>query len=168
MQLEAIASRPIAGYLGEETNTCLTTATFQVVVESDKVPPQPPLLQTIRQDKQLRLNTQPLAEGLPAQHDKHRHHQVTDDFGRASYGTGASNPIHFHVSSDAVRQPPSTTAGGDVKAFPAPAAVSQCLQQLGSWLWSRDAHVQSLLHQITERFGLEVMFKGHLVQPPLP
>ena len=46
MQFEAIASRPIASYSGEETNTCLTTASFQVVVESNKVPPQPPLLQT--------------------------------------------------------------------------------------------------------------------------
>jgi len=46
MQLEAIASRPIASYLGEETNTCLTTTSFQVVVESNKIPPQPPLLQT--------------------------------------------------------------------------------------------------------------------------
>ena len=46
MQLEAIASRPIAGYLGEETNPCLTTISFQVVVESDNVSPQPPLLQT--------------------------------------------------------------------------------------------------------------------------
>ena len=42
MQLEAIASRPTASYLGEETNTCLTTTSFQEVVESDKVPPQPP------------------------------------------------------------------------------------------------------------------------------
>jgi len=46
MQPEAIASCPIASYLGEETNTCLTTTSFQVVVESDKVYPQPPLLQT--------------------------------------------------------------------------------------------------------------------------
>ena len=45
-QLEAIASRPIASYLGEETNTCLTTTSFQVVGESSKVPPQPPLLHT--------------------------------------------------------------------------------------------------------------------------
>jgi len=45
MQLEAIASRPIASYLGEETNTPLTTPSFQVAVESGKVPPQPPLLQ---------------------------------------------------------------------------------------------------------------------------
>jgi len=37
-QLEAISSCPIASYLGEETNTCLTT-TFYVVVESKKVPP---------------------------------------------------------------------------------------------------------------------------------
>jgi len=46
MQLEAIASSPIASYLGEETNTCLTAPSFQVVVESSKVPPQPPVLQT--------------------------------------------------------------------------------------------------------------------------
>jgi len=43
-QLEAISSHPIASYLGEETNTCLTT--FQVVVESNKVSHQLPLLQT--------------------------------------------------------------------------------------------------------------------------
>ena len=42
MQLEAIASHPITSYLGEETNTCLTTTSFQVVVESSKVPPQTP------------------------------------------------------------------------------------------------------------------------------
>jgi len=46
MQLEAIASHPIAGYLGEESNTCLTTPSCQGAVESDKVPPQPPLFQT--------------------------------------------------------------------------------------------------------------------------
>jgi len=41
-QLEAVASHPIASYVGEETNTRLTTTSFQVVVESNKVPPQPP------------------------------------------------------------------------------------------------------------------------------
>jgi len=46
VQLEAIASHPIASYLGEEINTCLTKPSFQVVVESSKVTPQPPLLQT--------------------------------------------------------------------------------------------------------------------------
>ena len=45
-QLEAIASRPIASYLAEETNNHLTTTSFQVVVESEKVSPQLPLLQT--------------------------------------------------------------------------------------------------------------------------
>jgi len=29
-QPEAIASCPIAGYLGEETSTCLTTTSFQI------------------------------------------------------------------------------------------------------------------------------------------
>ena len=46
MQLEAIVSHPISSYLGEQTNTCLTAASFQVAVETDKVPTQPPLLQT--------------------------------------------------------------------------------------------------------------------------
>ena len=46
MQLEAISSRLIASYLGEETNLHLTTASFQAVVESNKDPPQPPVLQT--------------------------------------------------------------------------------------------------------------------------
>ncbi|KAK4819032.1 hypothetical protein QYF61_024397 [Mycteria americana] len=44
-QLEAISSCPIACYLGEETDPHLSTTSFQVVVESDKVSPQPPFLQ---------------------------------------------------------------------------------------------------------------------------
>ena len=54
-QLEVISSHPISGYLGDETNTHLTTTAFQVVVESDEVSPQPPLLQS----------EQPQLEGLP-------------------------------------------------------------------------------------------------------
>ncbi|KAK4825740.1 hypothetical protein QYF61_002179 [Mycteria americana] len=45
-QLEAISSRPITCYLGEETDPHLSTTSFQAVVESDKVSPQPPFLQT--------------------------------------------------------------------------------------------------------------------------
>ncbi|KAK4827372.1 hypothetical protein QYF61_017310 [Mycteria americana] len=44
-QLEAISSCPITCYLGEETDPHLSTTSFQVVVESDKVSPQPPFLQ---------------------------------------------------------------------------------------------------------------------------
>ncbi|KAK4806947.1 hypothetical protein QYF61_027314 [Mycteria americana] len=44
-QLEAISSRPISCYLGEETDPHLSTTSFQVVVESNKVSPQPPFLQ---------------------------------------------------------------------------------------------------------------------------
>ncbi|KAK4819028.1 hypothetical protein QYF61_024182 [Mycteria americana] len=44
-QLEAISSCPIACYLGEETDPHLSTTSFQAVVESDKVSPQPPFLQ---------------------------------------------------------------------------------------------------------------------------
>ncbi|KAK4817737.1 hypothetical protein QYF61_026537 [Mycteria americana] len=45
VQLEATSSCPITCYLGEETDPHLSTTSFQVVVESDKVSPQPPLLQ---------------------------------------------------------------------------------------------------------------------------
>ncbi|KAK4820755.1 hypothetical protein QYF61_006095 [Mycteria americana] len=44
-QLEAISSHPITCYLGEETDPHLSTTSFQVVVESNKVSPQPPFLQ---------------------------------------------------------------------------------------------------------------------------
>ncbi|KAK4818842.1 LOW QUALITY PROTEIN: hypothetical protein QYF61_020061 [Mycteria americana] len=44
-QLEAISSCPITCYLGEETDPHLSTTSFQVVVESNKVSPQPPFLQ---------------------------------------------------------------------------------------------------------------------------
>ena len=46
MQPGSIASHPITSYLGEETNTCLTTTSFQVAVENNKVSPPPPPLQT--------------------------------------------------------------------------------------------------------------------------
>ncbi|KAK4813829.1 hypothetical protein QYF61_001833 [Mycteria americana] len=45
VQPEAISSCPITCYLGEETDTHLSTTSFQVVVESNKVSPQPPFLQ---------------------------------------------------------------------------------------------------------------------------
>ncbi|GAB0177002.1 solute carrier family 13 member 4 [Grus japonensis] len=45
VQLEAVFPHAIASHLGEETNTHLATASFRVVVDSDKVSPQPPLLQ---------------------------------------------------------------------------------------------------------------------------
>ncbi|KAK4819924.1 hypothetical protein QYF61_015299 [Mycteria americana] len=44
-QLEAISSCPITCYLGEETDPHLSTTSFQVVVEGNKVSPQPPFLQ---------------------------------------------------------------------------------------------------------------------------
>jgi len=42
MQPEAIASHPFACYLGEEINAHLAATSFQVVVVSNQVPPQPP------------------------------------------------------------------------------------------------------------------------------
>ncbi|KAK4810060.1 hypothetical protein QYF61_007224 [Mycteria americana] len=44
-QLEAISSCPVTCYLGEETDPHLYTTPFQVVVESNKISPQPPFLQ---------------------------------------------------------------------------------------------------------------------------
>ncbi|KAK4825522.1 LOW QUALITY PROTEIN: hypothetical protein QYF61_000035, partial [Mycteria americana] len=45
LQLEYVSSCPISCYLEEDTNTHLTTTFFQVVLESNKVSPQPPFLQ---------------------------------------------------------------------------------------------------------------------------
>ena len=45
VQLEAIPSCPITSYVGEKTDPHLSTSSLQVVVESDKVSPEPPLLQ---------------------------------------------------------------------------------------------------------------------------
>jgi len=45
-QLEAIASHLTTCYLEEDTDPHLTTTSFQVAVKSEKVSPQPPLLQT--------------------------------------------------------------------------------------------------------------------------
>jgi len=41
MQLEAIASRPVASYLGEETNTHLTTTSFQALRHAFVVQEEP-------------------------------------------------------------------------------------------------------------------------------
>ena len=43
-QLEAVSSHLVTCYLGKETNTHPITTSFQAVVESDKVSPQPPFL----------------------------------------------------------------------------------------------------------------------------
>ena len=45
-QLETIPSSPIASYMGEEDNLHPTTTSFHGAVESDKVSPDSPLLQT--------------------------------------------------------------------------------------------------------------------------
>ena len=41
VQLEAIPFSPVTSYRGEEADPHLTTSSFQVVVESDKVSPEP-------------------------------------------------------------------------------------------------------------------------------
>ena len=43
-QFEVIPSSPITSIMGEEADTQLTTTSLQVVIESDKVSPEPPLL----------------------------------------------------------------------------------------------------------------------------
>lgn len=58
MQPEAISSHPLDSYLGEQTNPHLPSASFQVVVESDKVPPEPPFLQT----KSMKMWDSPASE----------------------------------------------------------------------------------------------------------
>ena len=51
LRLETIPSSPIASYMGEEADLHLTTASFQVVLESEKVYPEPLVLQ----NKQFQL-----------------------------------------------------------------------------------------------------------------
>jgi len=46
MQLEAIPPSPVASYVVEEADPCLTTTSLQAVIESNKVSPEPPFLQT--------------------------------------------------------------------------------------------------------------------------
>lgn len=58
VQPEAISSHPFASYMGEETNLHLSTASFHIVVESDKGPPKPPFLQT----KSMKLCDSPAPE----------------------------------------------------------------------------------------------------------
>ena len=41
-----VSSCPVTCYLGKETNTHLATTSFHIVVESNKVSPQPSFLQT--------------------------------------------------------------------------------------------------------------------------
>ena len=45
-QLEAIPSSPITSHMREEADPQLTTTSLHVVIESNKVFPEPPLLQT--------------------------------------------------------------------------------------------------------------------------
>ncbi|KAK4827968.1 hypothetical protein QYF61_022670, partial [Mycteria americana] len=61
-QLEAVSSCPITCYLEKETNPHLSTTSFQVVIGSDKVSPEPPFLQA----KQSHF-PQPLLTGLVLQ-----------------------------------------------------------------------------------------------------
>ena len=49
LQLEAIPSSPIASYVGEEADPHLSTISLQIVIESDKVSPEPPLLLQTKQ-----------------------------------------------------------------------------------------------------------------------
>ena len=46
VQLEAIPSSPITSHPREEVDPQLTTTSLQAVIESNKVSPEPPLLQT--------------------------------------------------------------------------------------------------------------------------
>lgn len=45
VQLKAISSYPITCCLGEETDPHPATTSFEVVLETDKVSPEPPLLE---------------------------------------------------------------------------------------------------------------------------
>ncbi|KAK4812342.1 hypothetical protein QYF61_017119 [Mycteria americana] len=64
-QLEAISSRPVTCYLGEETDPHLSTTSFQVVEESDEVSPQLPFLQAKQSQVPQPLLIRLLLQTLP-------------------------------------------------------------------------------------------------------
>ena len=64
VQFEAITSHPIASYLEEEADPHLATTSFQVTVGSDKVSPEPPLLQTEQSQLLQLLPIRPVLQTL--------------------------------------------------------------------------------------------------------
>ena len=102
VQLEAVCPCLIACYLGEETNTRLTTTSFQVVVESNEASPQSTFLQTEQpQFPQLLLtghrtcSPDPWSASLPSSgHAPAPKHPSCSDGPKTAHSTrGAASPV---------------------------------------------------------------------------
>jgi len=64
VQLEAMPSSPIASYMGEQADSHPTTTSLHVIVESDKVSSEFPLLQTEQSQFPQQLPTRPVLQTL--------------------------------------------------------------------------------------------------------
>ncbi|KAK4821380.1 hypothetical protein QYF61_018918 [Mycteria americana] len=149
-QLEAISSRPMACYLGEETDPHLSTTSFQVVVESNKVSPQPPFLQAkqpqVPQPLPIRLVLQTL-------------HQLRCP--------SLDTLQHLNVSLG-VRGPTLNTAFEGDNHFPTPAGhaifdTSQDAIGFFGHLGTLPAHIQPAVNQHSQ-----VLFHQTAFQPLFP
>ncbi|KAK4829474.1 hypothetical protein QYF61_004764 [Mycteria americana] len=111
-QLETISSCPITCYLGEETDPHLSTTSFQVVEESEKVSPQPPFLQAkqsqLPQLLLIRLVLQTLHQLRCPSLDTLQHLNVSLVVGGPKLNTGFEGHDHFptpagHTISDTIQ-----------------------------------------------------------------
>ncbi|KAK4822062.1 hypothetical protein QYF61_008871 [Mycteria americana] len=161
VQLEAISSCPITCYLGEETDPHLSTTSFQVVEESDKVSPQPPFLQAkqsqLPQPLLIRLLLQTLHQLRCPSLDTLQHLNVSLVVGGPKLNTG------FEV------RPHQCRVQGD-DHFPSPAGhaifdTSQdaigFLGRLGTLL----AHIQAAVNQHPQVLLCQAAFQPLFPKP---
>ncbi|KAK4826066.1 hypothetical protein QYF61_005025 [Mycteria americana] len=149
-QLEAISSCLIACYVGEETNSHLATTSFQVVVESDKVSPQPPFLQAKQpqfpQPLLIRLLLQTLHQLHCPSLDSLQHLNVSLVVGGPKLNTGFEGDNRF-----------PTPAGHTI-----PDTSQDAIGLLGH-LGTLPAHIQAAVDQ-----HLQVLFCQAAFQPLFP
>ncbi|KAK4810721.1 hypothetical protein QYF61_007695 [Mycteria americana] len=159
VQLEAISSCPITCYLGEETNTHLATTSFQVVVESNKVSPEPSLLQA----KQSQL-PQPLLYELLLQTLHQLRCPSLDSLQHLNVSLVARGPKPNTVFE--VRPHQCRVQGHDHFPSPAGHAISDTSQDavgLLGYLGTLLAHIQAAVNQHPQ-----VLFCQAAFQPLFP
>ncbi|KAK4823880.1 hypothetical protein QYF61_007828 [Mycteria americana] len=151
-QLEAISSCPITCYLGEETDPHLSTTSFQAVVESDEVSPQPPFLQAKQpqfpQPLLIRLLLQTLHQLHCPSLDTLQHLNVSLVVGGPKLNTVFEG--HDHFSSPAGHAIPDTSQ--DAIGF---------LGHLGTLL----AHIQAAVNQHPQVLLCQAAFQPLFPKP---
>ncbi|XP_068861257.1 probable C-mannosyltransferase DPY19L4 isoform X3 [Aphelocoma coerulescens] len=101
-QLEAMSSRPVSGCLGKETDPPLVTTFLQVVVETDKVTPEPPLVRGNLGPRGLSGGARCLWSGAGRRERRERPRCP----GSAAFGAGGGSAELPQGSPDAARQRP--------------------------------------------------------------